>query len=220
LLKALKEELDELAAKSKQVRNFCRRILNSERYDGNVVLMVVDSAITSVGVNYFSVVVPRVLEFKERFVDTEKITSLIDLLRADRSLLFSIWRNRRSWDVALGVARTLLDYGDGPSALRRWAKKAELSSWRDHLNVKGAGINTFQYLRMMGGVDTVMPDRIVRRFISRHVNAPSNDLEFIEFAEKIAEKLGYKSVELCWLSWLSAYDDAKIEKYSALLKKI
>ncbi len=219
-MKALKEELDELAGKSKEVREFCRKILNSERYDGNVVLMVVDSAITSVGVNYFSVVVPRVLEFKEKFVDAEKILTLSDLLRADRSSLLSIWRNRRSWDVAFGIAKTLLDHGDGTSALRRWAKEAELESWRDYLDVKGAGINTFQYLRMMGGVDTVMPDRIVRRFISRHVNAPSDDLEFIEFAEKIAEKLGYRSVELCWLSWLSAYDDAKIEKYSALLKKI
>ncbi|NOY11213.1 MAG: hypothetical protein GXO67_03835, partial [Archaeoglobi archaeon] len=95
-----------------------------------------------------------------------------------------------------------------------------LESWREWLKVSGAGINTFQYLRMMGGVDTVMPDRIVRRFVERHVSAPKNQVEFVRFAEDIAHDHGYMAVELCWLSWLSSYDDERIRKYSALLEKI
>ncbi|WP_456478741.1 hypothetical protein [Geoglobus ahangari] len=219
-MRALKEELDTLARKSPETLRFCGKVLRSERYGGSAVLMVVDAAITSVGVNYFSVVVPRVLQFKEKFVDSGEISTLEDLVRADESRLYSVWRNRRSWSVAKGVAEELLEHGDGVEALRRWASKAELESWREWLKVSGAGINTFQYLRMMGGVDTVMPDRIVRRFVERHVSAPKNQVEFVRFAEDIARDHGYMAVELCWLSWLSSYDDERIRKYSALLEKI
>jgi hypothetical protein len=54
------------------------------------------------------------------------------------------------------------------------------------------GLIAFQYLRMMGGVDTVMPDKIVKRVINEIlVKAglePVNDdnIEFIRKAEEIA----------------------------------
>lgn len=219
-MRALKEELDTLAEKSPETLEFCQRVLRSERYGRNVILMVVDAAITSVGVNYFSVVVPRVLQFRERFVDSGKIADLEDLLKTDEAELYAVWRNRRSWNVAKGVAEVLVEHGSGVNALRRWAERAELDGWREWLDVKGAGINTFQYLRMMGGVDTVMPDRIVRRFVERHVEVPENPAEFVRFAESLAKNAGYKAVELCWLSWLSSYDDERIRKYSELLEKI
>lgn len=209
-----------LAEKSPETIEFCKKVLETERYGGNVVLMVVDSAITSVGVNYFSVVVPRVLEFKRRFVDTGMIESLEDFISAEENILFEIWRNRRSWSVAKGIAETLAEYGEGKNALRRWAERTELENWREWLNVRGAGINTFQYMRMMGGIDTVMPDRIVRRFICRFIKAPEDHLEFIRTVEKISEKIGFKSTEICWLSWLSSYKDEKIRTYSELLPKI
>jgi len=33
--------------------------------------------------------------------------------------------------------------------------------------IKGVGLVTFQYLRMMGGIDTVMPDKIVKGVINK-----------------------------------------------------
>ncbi len=219
-MKALKEELRNLTRKSPETVEFCKRVLNSERYGGNAVLMVVDSAITSVGVNYFSVVVPRVLEFKERFVDSGMVLSFDDFLRFDQNSLYQVWKNKRSWNVAFGIAETILDYGDGVSGLRKWAGNADLENWRKWLDVKGAGINTFQYLRMMGGIDTVMPDRIVRRFLEKHAEMPADPVEFVKRAESIAEKAGFRAVELCWLSWLSSYNDEKIRRYSSILAKI
>jgi hypothetical protein len=49
---------------------------------------------------------------------------------------------------------------DDKSALRTWAANARLENWwEDPIGrIKGVGLVTFQYLRMMGGVDTVMPD--------------------------------------------------------------
>ena len=220
MLKALRQELNSLAKKSPETLVFCRRVLNSERYGGNAILMVVDSAITSVGVNYFSVVVPRVLEFRRKFVDTGMITHLDDLLKWEGSDFYSVWRNRRSWSVAFGITETLLDYGEDVYGLRNWAERSELEGWREWLNVKGAGINTFQYLRMMGGIDTVMPDKIVRRFIEKHVDMPKSDVEFVKKAERMAWDVDYRAVELCWLAWLSSYSDEKIRKHSSILAKI
>ncbi len=219
-MRDLKEELSSLARKSPETIEFCKKVLNSERYDGNAVLMIVDSAITSVGVNYFSVVVPRVIEFRKKFVDSGKIKSLEDFTRCDESIFYTVWKNRRSWKTASGIAETLLEYGDDVTGLRRWAERAELEGWRECLQVRGAGINTFQYLRMLGGVDTVMPDRIVRRFLEKHVKMPADAIEFIRKAEKISEEAGFRAVEMCWLSWLSSYNEEKIRKYSSILAKI
>jgi hypothetical protein len=49
---------------------------------------------------------------------------------------------------------------DDKSALRTWAANARLENWwEDPIgSIKGVGLVTFQYLRMMGGVDTVMSD--------------------------------------------------------------
>jgi len=218
----MEEELKKLAKKSPETIDFCKRVLNSERYDGNAVLMIVDSAITSVGVNYFSVVVPRVLEFKRKFVDTGLIASIEDFINYSSNAdgLYSVWKNQRSWNVAFGIANTILSYGEGVKGLRRWAERADLNNWREWLDVNGAGINTFQYLRMMGGIDTIMPDRIIRRFIEKHIEMPKNPVEFVIEAEKIAKTSGFKAVELCWLAWLSSYSNEKIRKYSSILAKI
>jgi len=40
-------------------------------------------------------------------------------------------------------------------------RNAKLENWREDPigRIKGVGLITFQYLRMMGGIDTVMPDK-------------------------------------------------------------
>jgi hypothetical protein len=57
---------------------------------------------------------------------------------------------------------------DDKSALRAWAKDAKLERWREDLigRIKGVSLITFQYLRMMGGIDTVMPDKMVKKVIN------------------------------------------------------
>jgi hypothetical protein len=45
---------------------YCSRCLMTERWGGCVVLMVVDAAFTSIGLNYFTAVVPKVEEFSKK----------------------------------------------------------------------------------------------------------------------------------------------------------
>jgi predicted regulator of amino acid metabolism with ACT domain len=63
----------------------------------------------------------------------------------------------------------------------------------------------FSILKDDGGIDTVMPDKIVKRVINEIlVNAglePVNDdIEFIRKAEEVALACGYRSIELCWMT--------------------
>jgi len=227
---SLKEIVDSYMQRVSGLSEHCERCLRTERWGGSVVLMIVDAAFTSIGLNYFTAVVPKVEEFNQRFVATGKIRNLRELANADIEELRSVWKNRRSWMVAKGVASYLstLDTNDR-LALRKWAKNTVLEGWKKDPvgKIKGVGLITYQYLRMMGGVDTVMPDKIVKRVINEimikaGLEPVDDDIEFVRKAEEIALKCGYRPIELCWMTWLVQSEGGKIrmEKYSSLLSKI
>ncbi len=209
-----------------ELREFCERCLRTERYNGNVVLMVVDAAFVSIGVNYFNVIVPAVLRFGELIVS--KVRNLSDFLDLPDELLFSVWKNRRSWKVAKSIAEYLSSISkDDRTAIRTWALNSSLEDWKeDNIGkIRGVGINTYQYLRMMGGIDTVMPDKIVKRYFrelaeSLGLEVDFEDLAFIRWVEELARRSGYKAIELCWLTWFVQYDDRRLNAYRELMKKI
>jgi hypothetical protein len=193
---------------------YCDQCLTTSRWGGSVVLMVVDAAFTSIEMDYFHVVIPALRKFKEKCIDTGEIRSLDDLPTYNNKHLTLIWRNRRSWSVAKSIASILTHIKhekdmDDVEALKKWAHTADLQKWHDDpiAQVNGVGINTFQYLRIMAGIDTVMPDRIVKKIISQimheaNVKMPATDIEFIHEVENIAITTGYKAIELCWMTWL------------------
>ena len=217
-----------------EVSDYIERCLRTERWDGNVVLMVVDAAFTSIGLNYFQSVVPRVEQFRQEFIEPGRIRTVEELVVADAAELEKVWRNKRSWQMAKSVASYLAGIKkekgfDDRQALIYWARHASLDNWEtDPIGrIKGVGINSFQYLRMMGGVDTVMPDKIVKRVIAEmlakaNVEMPSTDIEFVKFMERMAPEVGYKAIALCWMTWMiqSEAGMSRMEKYAALLPKI
>ncbi|RLI86602.1 MAG: hypothetical protein DRO98_05145 [Archaeoglobales archaeon] len=224
----LKEIVDKYMS-AVNVSKYCTKCLDTRRWNGSVVLMVVDAAFTSVGLNYFTAVVPKVREFRDRYVLNGEVSTLAKLAEAEEKLL-SIWRNRRSVKAATQIAKALLEFGgDDRAAIRNWAEKAKLEEWRSDAigRIKGVGINTFQYLRMMGGVDTVMPDKIVKRVINgilvRAGEEPvKGDIPFIRRVHEIAKLTGYRPIELCWMTWLVEEKDGviKAKKYISLLDEI
>lgn len=221
----LKEIVDKYMSSVPEISIHCDRCLKTERYGGNVVLMVVDAAFTSIGLNYFKAVVPKVLKFKERF---GSIRDLSDLAKANIEELRVVWKNLRSWNVAIETAKVLSNLSDDDKeALRTWAKNSSLENWRmDPVGrIKGVGLITYQYLRMMGGVDTVMPDKIVKRVINEilataGLEAVEEDLEFIKTVERIAKLCNYKPIELCWMTWLVQYGEEERNKYLKLLHEL
>jgi hypothetical protein len=192
--------------------------------------MVVDAAFTSIGLNYFTAVVPKVEEFSKRFVENGRIRTLRELAETDINELRVVWKNRRSWAMAKGIASYLSTLSeDDKLALRTWATNARLENWWEDPvgSIKGVGLVTFQYLRMTGGVDTVMPDKIVKRVVNdilvkAGLEPVEDDIEFVKRAEQIALACGYRPIELCWMTWLIQPEGRKIrmEKYKDILPKI
>ena len=212
------------------LKGYCERCLRTERWGGSVVLMVVDAAFTSIGLNYFTAVVPKVEEFRKKFVESGRIRSLKDLAKAELNELRKVWKNKRSWVIARKIASYLSTINnDDKIALRTWAQNAKLEKWKQDPigRIKGVGLITFQYLRMMGGVDTVMPDKIVKRVINEILEKAgfepiNDDIKFIEKTEEIARNCGYRPIELCWMTWLIQREGKmmRMKKYANLLSKI
>jgi hypothetical protein len=229
-MSSLKEIVDSYMCKVSGLDVYCSRCLRTERWGGSVVLMVVDAAFTSIGLNYFTAVVPKVEEFGRRFVENGRIRTLRELAAADIHELRVVWKNRRSWAMAKGIASYLSTLSENDKlALRTWATNARLENWWEDPvgRIKGVGLVTFQYLRMMGGVDTVMPDKIVKRVVNgilvkAGLKPVEDDIEFIKEAEQIALSCGYRPIELCWMTWLIQPEGRKIrmEKYRDILPKI
>lgn len=226
----LNKIVDSYMSKVQGVEEHCTRCLKTERWGGSVVLMVVDAAFTSIGLNYFTSVVPKVEEFNKKFIESGKIKNLKVLSLVDPFKFEGIWKNKRSWSAAKEIANYLSSLKDDDrQSLREWAKKARLEDWSNDPvgSINGVGVNTFQYLRMMGGVDTVMPDKIVKRVINEILeNAGEkpvkNDILFVEKVEKMSSECGYRPIEICWMTWLIQPEGKimRMKKYSDTLHKI
>jgi hypothetical protein len=226
----IKNIVDNYMEKVHGLKEHCSRCLRTERWKGNVVSMIIDAAFTSIGLNYFTAVVPKVEEFNKKFFENGRIRSLKDLANADVNELRTVWKNKRSWVIAKEIASYLSTLSDDDKiALRTWAKNAKLENWREDPigRIKGVGLVTFQYLRMMGGVDTVMPDKVVKRVINEilvkaGLKPVNDDIEFIRKTEEVALTCGYRPIELCWMTWLIQPEGKmmRMEKYSKILPKI
>jgi hypothetical protein len=211
---SIKSIIDSYIKLAPESKNFSEQCLSVTRWDGNVVLMVLDAAFTSTGLHYFHAVVPGLNRFKKLYLEPRSIRSIDDIPVINSEIMVQIWRNSRAWHVAISIMNVLSKlkqekHISDREALKFWANMADLKSWLDNpiVQIHGVGINTFQYMRMMGGVDTVMPDRIVKKVfaeIMSRVNRdmPSTDIEFINSVEHIVKITGYKATELCWMTWL------------------
>ncbi|VUT27578.1 MAG: hypothetical protein SYNGOMJ08_00124 [Candidatus Syntrophoarchaeum sp. GoM_oil] len=199
-----------------------KRCLSTTRWGGDPVLMVVDAALDSTGLNYFNIVVPRVRRFHETFVKAGRIRSFNDLRKAtpDDLDLGKILNNKRAWGVAIGVSEILdnmrkeLGIRSDLEALKTWAENTSHLAWeRDPVGrVNGVGLITFQYLRMQAGVDTSMPDKIIKRVIKREFGVrTSDDLSFIDEMERLSHAIGYSQIFICWAIWMKESDKGKGE---------
>jgi len=233
--KRLSQVLKGYMSRTTGLSEHCDRCLETRRWGGSVVLMTVDAAFTSIGLNYFTAVVPAVVKFEKEFVADSKIRTLRDLSMLEPYAAQAVWRNARSWRVATGVAAYLDELAaaeglDDRGALRSWAASSRLEGWRENPigRIKGVGVTTFQYLRMMGGIDTAMPDKIVRRVIRQIVDESGagmpvdGDMQLVNTIEYMAGLSGYRPVEICWMTWMVQSEGSmvRMEKYRDLLDRI
>jgi len=197
----------------KAAKEGAQRCLSGKRWGGNSVLIVVDTALDSIGLNYFRIVVPRVKLFYKSFIEKGKIKSLKDLsnLSYNSEQLLKIINYERVWKVAISVAKTIEQIkeenalNDDFIALRYWSTNVNYKEWKNDPigKIPGIGFISFQYLRMQAGVDTTVPDKIIKKSFKQEFGLEtSNDIEFVEEAKTLSDKLGFSQTMICWAIWL------------------
>lgn len=208
--------LDEYAeAASPQYHQHAEKFQNLERWTGSdPVVLVMDAAGSATGLNYKNIVKPAVEAFRDEFVDSGKVTTFEDMIELEHDsefeAAFRIGRPNIAYDVPGVLLENADEEDDDLALLQSWAENADPKRYVDDPvgAVKGIGLATFQYLRMIAGANTVKPDIQVRRFIEElEAEHPSFDLDssssiaVLESCEWLASRSTYSMIEIDQIAW-------------------
>ncbi|MCD6229831.1 MAG: hypothetical protein J7K00_03450 [Candidatus Diapherotrites archaeon] len=212
MLSKLINENPQVFLEAKQFSNAC---FSGKRWGGNAILILLDTALTSSGLKYFTVVVPRVKTFENKFLEKHGSLEKASKIKCDNPELLALFNNKRVWNVFCETAKALLEtkremnFENDFDALKHWAENADETNWSNDAvgKINGIGLNSFQYLRMQAGIDTLMPDKIILRFMEKELKVTfSNQPEAIEKFDFLRNKYGMDAVTFCWFVWLLVSD--------------
>ena len=199
-----------------EAKKFADLCLSGNRWNGNPVLIILDACLDSSGLNYFTVVVPKVREFREKYIKNGRIKVCKDLQKIPRKELLKVFGNNRVWDAMIKICMFVSEdkKKSDMQKLKNWSKNADYCNIENDPigRIRGVGINTFQYLRMQSGVNTIMPDKIIARWISKNFSEVNNPQECIEKGLEIARDMSISGIELCWAIWIKeSHELSRIE---------
>ncbi len=99
--------------------------------------------------------------------------------------------------------------------MNKWAIQADLSKWKYDIigRIHGIGLATFQHLRMNFGVNTVKPDRQVKKVLEKEFGIKVTDEKAIIEVEKLSKISGYSMIELdqIFVNYGSGYYESEKE---------
>lgn len=189
-----------------------RKFREFNRWTGDdPVLLVVDAAVTVTGQNYFEQAKPQAVAFRDQYVKTGQITTLAELADAD-DILQEFFSNQRKARVAREIAAHLTTHSEKTDleALQVWAENADPIDYRSDPigSIKGVGLRTFQFLRMVAGVDAIKPDVQVVKFVdSLQESLPEASLDTstnpktLNSCRWIADNSSFELIELDQIAW-------------------
>lgn len=199
--------------------------LEFDRWTGDdPILLLAEAAAASTGQGYVTGVKPTVERFREAFVAADRATGLAELAAIDRDdeALVEAFGARRKRQVLLKAARVLADRSesDDLDALRSWAAEADVYRYDEDPigSISGVGPATFQYLRMLAGVDTVKPDPEVTALleaVADEVDSTPIDagdgLRAIASCEWLAVVSPFRRIEIDQIAWWNFADETERE---------
>lgn len=188
------------------------------------VSLVAEAAAASTGQRYHAGVKPTVESFRETFLETGRATTFAALasLSVEDEALVEAFGARRKRRVLLEIARVLeaRPEDDDLASLRSWAASAD--PYRYDVDpvgeISGVGPVTFQYLRMLAGVDTVRPgpevvelvEAVADELESSALDA-SESLRTIASCEWLALESSFRRIEIDALAWWNFADERERE---------
>ncbi|EEZ93182.1 MAG: hypothetical protein BJBARM4_0104 [Candidatus Parvarchaeum acidiphilum ARMAN-4] len=190
-----------------EAERFAKLCKKGKRWGGNAVLIILDSCLDSTGLNYFTVVLPKVNYFREKYIKSGKVLNCSDFSKINKNELLTLFKNKRVWAAMKEICKVISKKDPKKSeieALKEWAKNADPFKFKEDEigRIKGVGLSTFQYLRIQSGVDTIMPDKVIMNWITRNFKPLKNPYECISEGMKISKRYGISQTELCWSIWI------------------
>lgn len=177
----------------------------------NTAVLVCIDAVLSINRQYYKFVVPRITYFQNNYSDIITLNQLLNLIEKKGIEGFSeCWNYKHNSRVETlyYLVKKLIDiskkyYGNTElECLRNWAKLSMPSDYKN-FNVKGVGLATYQYIRMMLGASTVKPDIHIKRTISNILNRNISDMDAIDLFENACRDLKLDIAVIDHNLWLS-----------------
>ena len=180
---------------------------NETLYD-NMACICVD-LVLSINRKYYDFVVPRVKHFQDTYQDVRTLKEILNLINHIGTENFaSVWNynhlqrvllleNVVSYLNQLHEKLSKNNYTDNEiEVLRKWAKEVSLKD-NEFMRIKGIGVATAQYLRILLGVDTVKPDVHIKSSLNEVYNKKFSDAQAIETIEAVSHilKVNVRSVD-------------------------
>ena len=156
-------------------------------------------SVISQALNYETTVYPRLVDFKKNCPDVKSVRQLADLMASYTTPLDFL---KQEVDVGnqvkAGAIDGLVKYFCGlieasptvpeEETLKQWAIAAEPDDYKK-LNIKGVGIATLQWLRILFGADTSKPDVHIMNFIRDTIEQKLSKNDCILLIEGVASYL-------------------------------
>lgn len=206
--------LDEYA-EDVPVGDLAGEFLEFERPPGDdPVLLVAEAAASTTGQSYVEGIYPTVERFREAFRETDRVEGLSDVaaLDHDDEDLVEAFGAERKRTVLCAIAEVIDERpeDDDLAALQGWAAEADHYRYDEDPigDVSGVGPATFQYLRMLAGVDAVRPDpplealvEDVAASLDLEALAGATGLRAIAAAEWLSYETSYRMIEIDRIAW-------------------
>ena len=177
-------------------------------YDDPVLICL--DAVLAVQRRYKQFVVPRIARFQQEYPHVRSLSDLKQLIECYGHRRFGeqVWNYRYlpriqtlellvNWFLAYQQKH---GFADDLEAMRYWAQqpyKEPLSAY----GVRGIGIATTQYLRMLAGADTVKPDVRIHQAIEDALGRSVENEEAISLIEEAVRRLGVGATTLDHAIW-------------------
>lgn len=139
--------------------------------------LLADSVLQA-GLNYNSVVRPRIKEIMARYPDQSRTSLLLDLVHRGETTIFLNWSHAEKVSrfdaLVMFLSNTSVEHVD--DLKERLLDRAFVVSLR---NVRGVGPKTVDYMGCLVGIDVVAVDRHVRKFAKR-VGIMEDNYDFLQ----------------------------------------
>lgn len=138
---------------------------------------VLADSVLQAGLNYITVVRPRVLNILQNYPQADTISVLVKLIRKKRTGEFLNWQHHEKMTRFENLVAFLKDWGieDAHDLRANLADEHFRSSVQ---SVHGVGPKTVDYMACLVGIDSIAVDRHVRTF-AKTVGVENKDYQFL-----------------------------------------